>query len=505
MPVLSKEVPSQRQSQELAVQREPLPGAFFWLSAFYVVYCARPEDWIPGLHYLPLAKISGIFALLGLLMSRGRAKRSLRNLPKEAKYFIAIIGLLFFSALISPVWKGGAFFKTIDFSKGLVAWILTFIVVTSFARLRRIIFIQSASVAVIAVVSIVKGRSHPRLEGAIGGIYSNPNDLAFAMALTLPFCFAFLLSTRSISRKAGWAAAMLAMCLALFMTSSRAGFIDLVTTGTVCLWLFGIKGRRIHMVVAATVVALAVGIAAGGRLKNRFLAISSRNVENEVDLSAHESYEQRRFLMGQSLQAIAHYPFGLGLGDFTVYSGVWRDVHVSYLQIAAEGGIASLVLYLLFFGRGFSNLKRLRRMRIRDPEVNLFSGALYAILIGFVVGACFAPEAYQYFPYFAVSYTSVLLAMAKEGEQSEADGTEFTSKFQRGLSIQAGENGPGAARRPFANILAKEAISSEPEKTSAPRGSWMQNKKQNWRNKPYRRKSPADTEAAILDKERPRG
>jgi len=31
-------------------KKEGLSGAFFWLSAFYFVYCARPEDWIPGLH-----------------------------------------------------------------------------------------------------------------------------------------------------------------------------------------------------------------------------------------------------------------------------------------------------------------------------------------------------------------------------------------------------------------------------------------------------------------------
>ena len=107
------------------------------------------------------------------------------------------------------------------------------------------------------------------------------------------------------------------------------------------------------------------------------------------------------------------------MGNFPNYSGTWREVHVAYLQIAAEGGIVAFVLYLLFFGRGFGNLKRLRRMPSYDPEVDLFSAALYASLIGFVVGACFAPEAYQFFPYFAVAYTSVLLAIAKEREQPD--------------------------------------------------------------------------------------
>jgi len=119
------------------------------------------------------------------------------------------------------------------------------------------------------------------------------------------------------------------------------------------------------------------------------------------------------------VKGAVRYPIGMGLGNFTVYSGTWREVHVAYLQILVEGGIASLVLYLLFFARGFSNLKKLRQLPVHDPQVDLLAGALYATLVGFIVGACFAPEAYQYFPYFAVAYTSVLLAIVKEKETAE--------------------------------------------------------------------------------------
>jgi hypothetical protein len=417
MAVLEKNVPESRLPRRFASKGEPLAGAFFWLSAFYFVYCARPEDWIPILKFFPLAKISGIFALAGLLTSAGRAKRGFRDLPKEAKYLLAIICLLFVSAFLSPVWRGGAFYKTLDFSKVLVAWVLTFLVITTFARLRRIIFIQSASVVVICIVSMLKGRSTPRLEGVIGGIYSNPNDLAFAIVLTLPFCFAFLLSTRSIPRKAAWAGSMLAMCTALFMTASRAGFIDLMVTGAVCLWLFGIKGKRIHLIAGAAVFSLVIGLAAGGRLKDRFFAMSGNNIATSLDEKAYESFEERRYLMVKSVEGITHYPLGIGLDNFVIYSGVWREVHMSYLQIAVEGGIGALALYLLFFAQGFNNLRRVRGLRGYDQETELFSAALYATLIGFILGALFAPEAYQYFPYFAVAYTSVLWAVAKEKEK----------------------------------------------------------------------------------------
>jgi len=437
MAVVEKDVASARMPHKFAEKGEPLAGAFFWLSAFYVVYCARPEDWIPGLKYIPLAKISGLFALLGLLTSAGKTKRGLSDLPREAKYFFAIVGLLFLAAVLSPVWRGGALIRTIDFAKAPVAWVLTFLLITTFARLRRIIFIQSFSVALVAIVSVIKGRSVARLEGVIGGIYANPNDLAFAIVLTLPFCFAFLLTSRTLLQKLAWAGAMLVMCTSLFMTASRAGFVDFLVTGAVCLWIFGIKGKRIHLVVATAVMAVVIGVAAGGKLKERFMAISG-NIQTDLDESAYGSYEQRRFLMVRSLEAIEHYPWGVGLGNFTVYSGTWREVHVAYLQMAAEGGIAALVLYLMFFARGFDNLRKIRRMPVHDPEIDLFAGALFATLIGFVVGALFAPEAYQLFPYFAVAYTSVLYVIAKARQESGVPPPDLPNRSQRRLRSQGG-------------------------------------------------------------------
>jgi hypothetical protein len=53
-------------------KKDGLGFAFFWLSGFYLVYCLRPEDWIPGVRYLHIAKITGILAILGLIRVWGR-------------------------------------------------------------------------------------------------------------------------------------------------------------------------------------------------------------------------------------------------------------------------------------------------------------------------------------------------------------------------------------------------------------------------------------------------
>ena len=429
----TKDSPSRSRTFKVA---DPTKFAFLWLGAFFVVYCARPEDWIPGLKVLPLAKITAVLAMWGLFSSLGRTKRTFKDVPPEGRLLLAMVVLLFVSAFLSPVWKGGAISRTTDFAKVFVAWILTFLLVTTFDRLRKIIFIQAASVTIISIISIIKGRHQPRLEGVIGGIYSNSNDLAFAIVLTLPFALAFLITTRSKLEKVLWLSGILTMLAALFLTASRAGFIDLVISGAVTMWHFGVRGKR-HMLIAGIALACVVLMAvAGGKLYDRFAALSGNNTTEE---SAYGSYEQRKYLMRRSLEGIEHYPvFGIGVNNFNTYSGVWREVHMTYLQVCVEGGIPVLILYLMFFRRGFKNLKILRKTPNLDENTVLFVGALHSSLIGFAVGASFAPEAYQFFPYFAIAFTATLLQTVKEREQELAGApTQLPRTPRRFLEVDA--------------------------------------------------------------------
>jgi len=413
--LVAAEVPGTRTSFRAA---DPTRAAFFWLSGFFVVYCARPEDWIPGLSYFPLAKITTILAMWSLFTSVGRTKRSLKDLPREATLLLAMIGLLYLGGFLSPVWKGGAVSHTIDFSKVYIAWVLVFLLITTFDRLRRVIFIQILSVVIVCAVALVKGHSTPRLDGVLGGIYGNPNDLAFAVVLSMPFALAFMVTARKTGVKAFWLFGMLVMAVALFRTASRAGFVDLVIAGSVTLYHFAVKGRRLYLLVAAALLGVVVMGGFGGKLFDRFAALSGKSA---TDQSAYESYEDRMYLMGRALDGIEHYPIlGIGARNFETYSLIWHEVHMTYLQIAVEGGIPVLVIYLMFFGRAFKNLKILRQTKNLDPDIVLFVGALHSSLIGFAVGACFAPEAYQLFPYFAVAFTATLLQTVKEQEPGTA-------------------------------------------------------------------------------------
>ena len=432
------EIPGRR---ELSPVVDPTKAAFFWLSAFFVVYCARPEDWIPGLGYLPCAKITAILAMWSLFTVLGRTKRTFKDVPKEGKLLLLMIVLLFVGGFMSPISRSSAILNAMAFSKVYVAWILTFLLITSFDRLRRIIWIQAVSVVLICVVSIIKGHNQPRLEGVLGGIYGNSNDLAFAVVLTLPFALAFLLTSRNVFKKVLWALGMLAMMAALFLTASRAGFIDLVIAGTVTLWHFGIKGKRPWLIAAVVLSSVLLMAVAGGKLQQRFEALSGNDTTNE---SAYASYEQRMYGMGRALEGIANYPvFGLGVLLFGPYGG-WHEVHMTYLQIAVEGGIPAFIVFMMFFRSGFKNLRLMRKAKDLDEHTVLFVGALHASLIGFAVGASFAPEAYQFFPFFAVAFTSTLLQTLKERDVELGAAFTAPSKSRHFMEVYADHRTNGA-------------------------------------------------------------
>src|SRR6266496_3363678 len=387
--------------------------AFFWLSAFYLVYCARPEDWMTGMGFIPLAKITSIGAVLAFLFGSARSRRKFRELPVEAHLLLAMIGILFLSSMLSPVWKGGAISRTMDFAKVWVIWILTFLLVTDLAKFRRIVFIQAASVPLISVLSMVKGRHTVRLEGVLGGIYSNSNDLAFAIALSFPLCLMFFLNAGSRFRKILWAAAMVAMGAALMMTASRGGLITFLCTAVICLWHFGVKGKRFYLIAATAVAGIVLLAVAGGPMMDRLSTLwgGKKGRHPLEEMRAEASLEQRQFVIDKAIEGIEHYPIlDTGPRNIDTDRSVWLEVHMTYLQIAVEGGIPCLILFLVFFARGFLNIRSLRKRKNLTPELKLFVGALHSVLVGFIVGALFSPEAYQFFPFFAVAYTSALLA-----------------------------------------------------------------------------------------------
>jgi O-antigen ligase len=388
-----------------------LTGVHIGLALFFVVSFGRAEDWTRGLSVLPLGKITATLVVVAFLFSI----REIRwPLPREAVYLILLVLQLFATVPMSLVWPGGAFHKTLEFSKVVLIVVVFISVVTTFRLLSRFLFIQAASVAAVAVVTLWHGQMrYQRLQSVLGGDYADPNSLALAIIVSLPLCLALMFLSRNRVRKAIWALAMLPMLYVIFLTGSRSGFVSFVVTAGVCLWEFSIRGHRRYLLPVAGLLSLIALSLAGGTLVNRLSSTFTWN-KGQASESAYGSAQERQELLWRSLVVTAQHPlFGVGPGNFEVISGNWHVTHNSFTEMSAEGGLPAFILYVLILWKGFRNLKLVKRLGRRQARLRLMAKALRASLVGYVVGAAFASTAYEYLPYFLVAYTTALLWIAR--------------------------------------------------------------------------------------------
>lgn len=373
---------------------------------FWGFYYYRPEDIIKAIYGIPLAKIIGGLALLSLVVGvMGQSGRI--KLSKEAK----LVLLLFLQCVLCipfATWKGGAFQIVFgDFGKCVLMTLMIGIAVTSVRRLRRLLFIQASAVAMMAVIGCIFFRGMTRLE--IGtGLYANPNDFAIMIALNWPICLGFLLEARNPIKKGLWAIGLIAMAWAVTLTYSRSGFMALIVAICFSFWEFGVRAKRNHLIVAGVFLALLLlPVLIPSHYGTRLAGIFNPSVD-ALDLGSHEA---RRELLKKSLELTARHPiFGVGPGNFASATQYWHVTHNTYTQLSAEAGLPALILFVLILRQVFRNLRNIRKTeRFRtDPEVRIFTGALRASFVGYLLGAFFASYGYELFIYALVAFTGVL-------------------------------------------------------------------------------------------------
>ncbi len=415
-------------AQAVAVQGRR-PFVYGALLTFSALYYYRPEDFIPGLDYIPMARIAGIIGAVALIvgmMGGGNAK-----VPRAVKFLWL---LLLQMALCVPfaMWRGGAFSTVFEkFAKGVIVAMLISMAVVTARELRKLLWIQVSAVALVTVFSILLRHFRDgRLEGIQKSILENPNDLAINIAISFPLGMAFMLHARGV-KKVVWCIALLFMAVGVVLTYSRSGLMALILSLAVCVWEYGIKGKRRYILVI-TAVALVVGMGAAlstAHYRARVESIFLGNIEGSGDKG---SLDARKALLRKSIMTALHHPvFGVGPGCFILVDEGWVVAHNTYTELAAEAGIPALVLFLLAIGSALGNISQVRKSQLyqEDAELRLFTQALWAGLVAYLVGACFASTEYNLYPYFMVAYTCAMVRIIRQ--PSVAQGQSNSNKDQR--------------------------------------------------------------------------
>jgi len=402
--------------KKILAQRKRASFAYKILVLFTALYYLRPEDVIPGLGNVPIAKIIGGLALVALVAGLASGKIKTKLAP-EMKILLLLFAHL---CLTIPFayWRGGAF-KVVfeEFGKGVIVALLVSLLIETFPELRKLLWVQAGAMAIVTVLSLAVHRTdNGRLVGALGGVFENPNDLAINISMNWPLCVAFLLLARGALKKLLWMVGVFAMLYAVQSTYSRSGFLALAVGVALVLLEFGIRGRRVAL-IAAAVFAVFLVVAIPSHYRSRLLTIVTLKEDRDANgrLMSGGSVNARENLLREGITTTLHHPlFGVGPGNFQVVAGQWHVVHNTYLELGSEGGIPAMLLFLLLLGRVYKNLTFAKKSPAYkdDKEFRILTGGLYASFGAYLVGAFFSDTAYELFPYFMLAYTSAFYRLA---------------------------------------------------------------------------------------------
>ncbi len=404
--------------------------AFAGLYLFTLLLYIRPNEMFPEvLGTFPISRIIAAVAIVAYLASKPGSGEPLTILPIELKLLsvIAVLGVLFAPLAAAPMDSVDVLMDM--FIKVIIIFVLMVNVITTRDRLlsmMNLVVVCGSIFAVLAIKSYLVGDFTIvekkdvgvvglRITGAVGGFFGNPNDLATSLDLLLPLAVALALISDGLKRMLYFACAAV-LTAGVIVTFSRGGFLGLLAMGGVLLWKAGRQNRAstaLAFAVMFGVFVLALPSGYAGRITSMF------NIGEDPTGSS----QARRDLLDRSVSVAAHHPIvGIGIGNFHIYSIHEQVAHNSYLEIAAELGLAGLVAYLLLILAPLRSLRRIERetdvqdssLVVKDPggtrrhESHCLSIAMQAALFAYIVCSFFGSIQYQWFLYYPVAYAIVL-------------------------------------------------------------------------------------------------
>ena len=320
--------------------------------------------------------------------------------PREIKLALALLltGLLSIPLALEPI---RAFQSLTEFLKVVLMFVVMVNVVRTEKRLQGLILLVLLASCVLSVAAlsdyaqgnlVLQGR---RIAGLIGGLFSNPNDLALHLVTMIPISLALFLGSRGPLRKSLYLICSLLLMVGMVATFSRGGFLGFVFVIAFLAWKLARRNRVIFGAVALTLVMTAVALAPS--------AYRSRLATTSDDSATARTDDLKRSI----LIAARHPLFGVGMNNYILYSNMNKATHNAYTQVAAEMGFAAFLIYCWFLITPFTGLRRIEQATgksKRKPPVYYLAIGLQASLVGYMVVSFFASVAYLWYVYYLVAY-----------------------------------------------------------------------------------------------------
>ena len=389
---------------------------FALLFVFSIVLYFRPYELIPALSgFKTMAFWVGIVTLSVYFITQIVLEGNLTARPREVN-MVLLFGIAALLSIPFAIDPGEAWGTFVDF---LIKTILIFLVLVNVVRTEmrmKLLIYLALAVSIYLCIHLINDyragvfkigaaeTNTQRVAGAIKGLFDNSNDLALHLVTMIPLAFVLALENKNPLRRIIFWGTTLLMIAAVIITFSRGGFLGLIAMALLLMRKIGRRNKTMALGALVLGAVFFVAVAPGayaGRLSSIFTG---------SDLTGSSS--QRTEIFKRSVMVALRYPiFGVGLGNFHHKSAQELGTHNAYTQVAAETGIAAMVLYIIFMVHPLRKLRMIERELYERNEASRFyylAIGLQASLVGYMVASFFAAVAYQWYIYYLVAYAIAL-------------------------------------------------------------------------------------------------
>jgi putative inorganic carbon (HCO3(-)) transporter len=375
--------------------------SFAGLFIFTAIVFFRPYEFSTSLLWLSKsALVSAIFTILVFIPTQLGLENRITVRPREVNLALILLLLGLLSVPLATD-KSLAWFCFVEYFKVVAMFIVMVNVMRTRRRIIAILMLILCATCVLSLGAIKDYLSintllpNQRIEGVIGGLFANPNDLALHFVTFFPIVLTLGLAALNPIKKLMYFLVAVLILAGTVVTFSRGGLLGLVFVVGALVWRLAYKNK-------ALVGLIAVGLLAA------FLIITPSAYRSRVSNTSDASAEARLGELKRSiLITVTHPLLGVGMNNFIVYSNTEHATHNAYTQVSSEIGIPALLAYILFLWTGLKRIGRLphpRKLPKKDNFLPYLAVGLQASLVGYMVSSFFASVAYLWYLYYLMAY-----------------------------------------------------------------------------------------------------
>jgi probable O-glycosylation ligase (exosortase A-associated) len=390
------------------ILRSPVLGAATFIYTDFV----RPQDLTWGFEEVRFALVVALATLVGYLINR--RKFDPVRAPRSEPWLVALLLAMLLSSATAAVSVETSLDWNTRFVKIVIFCAILARVTDTRARLDRILSALVFGVGLLAAWAFEQHfRGNERLEGiGNGGDQNNSNHLGAIFCLALPINVAVAANARRGSWTRVGAMALIPVMLAdIVFTQSRAAYLATAALAGAALLKKKIRKKVLGWAIVCGVLGGIVGLQKFAERAETIVSQGKQGARAEDG-----SIGLRFILWGHAVDYLAQSPV-TGVGQQNSALLIKHDtniakaksIHNTYLQLAADGGLACLLLWIATMLAGFRDARAAQREALDAGQVELWRVglALELGLSGFAAASMFHSFDYLELPYWVVTLAGV--------------------------------------------------------------------------------------------------